>query len=231
MREKKLIILCNEKVFKESNREDYSCLNADLQILPDGLNKFYDVECIFRKLRKSGNHKYDLKKIKISGNIFSFIFNLFKTFRFKESKYLIITITPYTFLSFIILFLFKKNVFTYLMSSGHEEYKYILGNWSVWIYDLMFKTVTKNSKVITCHERLFDKEKSFLVDPSRLNESWMLNYKTPKKDRPRLLYVGRINPEKGIENFINIFNELGDRVYPDVGYIGKDYTKYDYNCW
>ena len=22
---------------------------------------------------------------------------------------------------------------------------------------------------------------------------------------------------------INIFNELGDRVYPDVGYIGKDY--------
>lgn len=42
------------------------------------------------------------------------------------------------------------------------------------------------------------------------------------------------NPEKcppGIEDFpgviidsINIFNYLGDRVYPEIGYIGKDYT-------
>lgn len=27
-----------------------------------------------------------------------------------------------------------------------------------------------------------------------------------------------------IINAINVFNRLGDRVYPDVGYIGKDYT-------
>lgn len=42
------------------------------------------------------------------------------------------------------------------------------------------------------------------------------------------------NPEKcppGVEDFpeivveaIGIFNSLGDRVYPDIGYIGKDYT-------
>lgn len=25
-------------------------------------------------------------------------------------------------------------------------------------------------------------------------------------------------------NAINVFNLLGDRVYPDIGYIGKDYT-------
>ena len=27
---------------------------------------------------------------------------------------------------------------------------------------------------------------------------------------------------------ISIFNELGDRVYPDVGYVGKDFTNYKF---
>jgi hypothetical protein len=27
-----------------------------------------------------------------------------------------------------------------------------------------------------------------------------------------------------VQNAINTFNILGDRVYPDIGYIGKDYT-------
>ena len=223
MKEDKLIILSNEKVFREKKSDQYSCLNADLQILPDELNKFYDVECIFRKLKNEGNHKYSLKKIRASGNIFAFIFNLLKTLKTKKSKYLIISISPYTFISFIFLFFFKKNIFIYLMSSGHEEYKYILGNWSVWIYDLMFKIVTKNSKVIVCHERLFDKDKSFLVDPSRLNEVWMSNHTIPKKDIPKLLYVGRINPEKGIENFINIFNKL--KINAELSIVGESRKK------
>ena len=25
---------------------------------------------------------------------------------------------------------------------------------------------------------------------------------------------------------INVFNRLGDRIYPDIGYIGKDYTNF-----
>ena len=44
------------------------------------------------------------------------------------------------------------------MSSGHDEWKNIVGSWSVWIYDLMFKIVTKNSKVIVCHKRLYDEK-------------------------------------------------------------------------
>ena len=39
----------------------------------------------------------------------------------------------------------------------------------------------------------------------------------------------------GIEDFpaivgdaINTFNSLGDRIYPDIGYIGKDYTNLPY---
>ena len=61
---KKLIILCNEKVSCDTQNDFYS-LNADLQILPDGLNEVYDVECVFRKLKKKANHKFNLKKIKL----------------------------------------------------------------------------------------------------------------------------------------------------------------------
>lgn len=29
---------------------------------------------------------------------------------------------------------------------------------------------------------------------------------------------------QSVLNAVNIFNQLGDRVYPEIGYIGKDYT-------
>jgi len=29
-------------------------------------------------------------------------------------------------------------------------------------------------------------------------------------------------------NILNIFNSMGSRVYPDIGYIGKDYTTYEH---
>ena len=94
------------------------------------------------------------------------------------------------------------------MSSGHDEWRYILGPWSVWIYDLMFRIVTKNSKVIVCHKRLYDEKKSFLVKPARLTQIWSENKKKSILDKARYLYVGRFNPEKGIANFIELFNTL-----------------------
>jgi len=203
----KLIIICNEKVSKDEKNNFFSS-NADLQILPDGLSKFFDIYCIFRKLKKNGNHKFGITKIKIASNIFIFIKNLIKTLFLKRSKYLIVTINPYSFISFIILSIFKKNIFVYLMSSGHDEWKNIVGSWSVWIYDLMFKIVTKNSKVIVCHKRLYDEKKSFLINPARLHQEWFEKKNSPSLDKAKYLYVGRFNPEKGIENFIKLFNSI-----------------------
>jgi len=207
MKNKTLVIVCNEKVSKNKEGQ-FHCINVDLQILSDGLSKFFDVYCIFRGQKKKGNHQFNLTKITIAHNIFIFIKNLIKTFYLKNSKYLIITVTPYSFISFLILYIFKKKIFIYLMSSGHDEWKHILGAWSVWIYDLMFKTITKNSNVITCHKRLYDEKKSFLIYPARLNEKWFKNHKIPSLEKARYLYVGRINPEKGIKNFIEMFNSL-----------------------
>ena len=203
---KDLVIINNEKFFKEN--DNFYCDNLDLKILPEGLNDYHQVQYIVRSSKKKKDQKINLKDIKVAPNILKFIYFVFKTFKIPNVTYLLVCITPYTFFSFLILFLFRKRVFVYLFSSGHEEYKHILGSWSVWIYHIMYKIVTSNSKVIVCHERLFDKKKSHLVNISRLDDEWFINHKDALLDKVRFLYVGRMSPEKGIFEFLNMFNKI-----------------------
>ena len=155
MRYKNLIIINNEKIFKENN--SFYCDNLDLKILPEELNKYYQVQYIVRRSKKKSNQKINLKNIKITSNILKLLYFVIKTFKKSDVKYLLISITPYTFFAFLILFIFRKKRFIYLFSSGHEEYKHILGNWFIWIYHIMYIIVTSNSEVIVCHERLYKK--------------------------------------------------------------------------
>ena len=203
---KDLVIINNEKFFKEN--DNFYCDNLDLKILPEGLNDYHQVQYIVRSSKKKKDQKINLKDIKVAPNILKFVYFVLKTFKIPNVTYLLVCITPYTFFSFLILFLFRKRVFVYLFSSGHEEYKHILGSWSVWIYHIMYKIVTSNSKVIVCHERLFDKKKSHLVYISRLDDEWFINHKDALLDKVRFLYVGRMNPEKGIFEFLNMFNKI-----------------------
>ena len=203
---KDLIIINNEKVFEEN--KNFYCDNLDLKILPEDLNNYYKVQYIVRSSDKRKDQKINLANVRPSSNIFKFIYFIFKTFKLSNESYLIISITHYTFFSFLILFLFRKKIFIYLFSSGHEEYKHILGGLAVWIYNFMYKVVTGNSKVIVCHERLYDKNKSKLVYISRLDDEWLANQKEVLLDKIRFLYVGRMSPEKGIFNFIKMFQKM-----------------------
>ena len=202
-----LIIISNEKIYRESN--DFYCDNLDLKVIPEGLNSYHQVQYIVRSSKKKSSQKINLENTKVGSNIFKFLYFIIKTLRTSNATYLLVCITPYTFLSFLVLFLFrKKRVFVYLFSSGHEEYRYLLGGWSVWIYHAMYKIVTSNSKVIVCHERLFDKNKSQLVSISRLDEEWFKDQKKALLDKIRLLYVGRMSVEKGIYQFLNMFDKM-----------------------
>ena len=202
-----LVIINNEKIFKENN--SFYCDNLDLKIIPEELNAYYKVQYIVINSNKKGKQSIKLSNIKVSPNILKFVYFVLKTFKIPNASYLLVCITPYTFLSFLILFLFrKKRVFVYLFSSGHEEYKHVLGSWSVWIYHIMYKIVTSNSKVIVCHERLFNKNKSYLVDISRLDDEWLKNQKDALLDKIRFLYVGRMSQEKGIFDFLEMFNQI-----------------------
>ena len=172
---KDLIIINNEKIFQDN--DNFYCENLDLKVLPEGLSDYHQVQYIVRKSRKKGKQKINFKNIKIASNIFQFLYFIFKTLKTKNASYLLISITPYTFLTFLVLFFFRKRTFIYLFSSGHEEYKHILGRWFVWVYHIMYLIVTSNSKVIVCHKRLFNKKKSHLVYISRLDEEWIKNQK------------------------------------------------------
>ena len=204
MNKSPLVIINNEKIFEKDN--GFYCNNIDLKVIPEGLNNYHQTYCVFRKSNKRGNHQINIKNINTASNIFNFIYFILKTFKYPNASYLLISITPYTFFSFLIFFIFKINIFIYLRSSGHEEYRYILGRWSVWIYDFMYRVVTSNSDVISVHSRLI-KKKGHVIHPSRIDDQWFQNHKEVSLDKIKLLYVGRINPEKGITEFIKMFGK------------------------
>ena len=212
-----LIVLNNEKVSKEN--DEFFCRNYNFKILPEGLNKHFNVEYIVRKSNTQEHHKLNLKQIKVASNIIQFIYFVLSTFKQKNTKYYIITISPYTFISFLFLFVFRKKVFVYLISSGHEEWKFILGRWSVWIYHVMYLIVTSNATVIALHDRLYKKKNGYVISSSTLDENWFENLKKPKLDKVRFLNVSRVNPEKGIYEFLEIFRKLDFEA--EISIIGK----------
>ena len=206
MNKNPLVIINNEKIFKEDN--NFFCDNLDLKVLPEGLNNYHQVYYIVRDSKKRGHQKINLKEVKIASNIFKYTYLILKTFKMPNVNYLLISVSPFTFIAFLILFIFKKKMFVYLMSDGYEEYRYILGRWFVWIYHIMYTIMTSNSNVIVCHERLFKKRKCHLIFPSRLDDQWQHNQKKVSLDKIRLLYVGRLNPEKGIYEFLKMFDQI-----------------------
>ena len=103
MKKNPLVIINNEKVFKQGS--ELYCDNLDMKVLPEGLSIQHDVEFIVRSSKIKGSQPLNLKNIKIASNIFKFIYFIINTFKKKKVSYLLITITPYTFISFLILFL------------------------------------------------------------------------------------------------------------------------------
>ena len=212
-----LVVLNNEKI-SEKNKKFY-CRNFNFKILPEGLNKFFNVQYIARKSRTNEHHELNLQNVKIASNIIQFIYYVISTFKNKNTKYYIITITPYTFLAFLLLSLFRKKIFVYLISSGYEEWKFILGSWSVWIYHLMYSIVTSNATVIALHERLYKKNNGHIIESSTLNQEWLQDLKKPDLGKIRFLNVSRVNPEKGIFEFLEMFKEL--KLDAEISIIGK----------
>ena len=212
-----LVVLNNEKISKKNN--EFYCRNFNFKILPEGLNKFFNVQYIARRSNTEEHHKLNLQSVKAASNIIQFIYYVISTFKNKNTKYYIITITPYTFLAFLFLAMFRKKVFVYLISSGYEEWKFIIGSWSAWIYHLMYSIVTSNATVIALHERLYKKDDGHVIESSTLNQEWLQNLKKPNLSKVRFLNVSRVNPEKGIFEFLEMFKKL--KIDSEISIVGK----------
>ena len=187
-----LAIITNEKTFK--NKDGFFCDNIDMKSIPEGLNNSFNVELFVRKSKKERlSHSINLKNISILNGIISYILDVIKKSK-KYEKYLVISITPYTFLISLLLFTLKKEVHIYLRSDGYEEYKCYSRYLGPLVYHMMFSILSWKAKFIACRRHILKSKKGLVVSPSQLNEKWFKDTKIESQKEIKLLYVGRIRP-------------------------------------
>ena len=145
-----LYLISNEKIFQ--NNEMFFCDNIDMKSTPEGLSKYFDLNIIARKSKVNRAQKINLKTIKTFSNIFSYILEVFKSSKKNNSKFLIVSLTPFTFLAGVTLILSGKKPYLYLRSNGYDEYKIILGTLGKFIYHLMFILITRFSILVSCRD-------------------------------------------------------------------------------
>ena len=203
---KKLVIISNESIFEENG--NFFCDNIDIKTTPEGLNKKFEVHLHGRASKNQRSHKINLKNIYISKTFFNFFLNIYQSLREVSTKYLIISISPYTFLISIILRIFKKKPIVYLRSDGYGEYKAILGFFGPIIYHIMFIVVSNTSSLVSCRKYILKGKSGEIVSPSQLSPNWLANIKKPNLDKIKLLYVGRIRKEKGIFSLLELIKKI-----------------------
>ncbi|MDC3104469.1 glycosyltransferase [Candidatus Pelagibacter bacterium] len=199
---KKLFIFSNENIYSQNNQ--FFCDNIDLKSTPEGLNKEFEVNLFGRKSSKKRTHQIKIKKIKIFNNIFSYISNLTQAAKNKEAKYLIISISPYTFIVSLFLRFLGVKPTIYLRSDGYGEYKAILGPLGPLIYHFMLSTVSLFSNLISVRKYILRGKKGKIVNPSQLDTIWLRKPRNLEIKNFKLLYVGRIRVEKGIFSLTNL---------------------------
>jgi glycosyltransferase involved in cell wall biosynthesis len=206
---KNLYIIGNEKI-SQNNNTFYSA-NIDFKTIVEGLSNFFNLILVARKSSKKENFVINHNNIFLAGNYFSYLYKILLSLRsIRNNKYLIVSISPYSFLAYLFLFLFTNKIYVYLRSDGFKEYENILGKKWVFLYQIMFIVMLQKTKIISCQKKLSRGRRSYLVKPSELDEIWFNNKKKKINllKKIKLLYVGRIRIEKGIFNLLNIFLKL-----------------------
>jgi glycosyltransferase involved in cell wall biosynthesis len=212
---KKLFIFSNESIYVEDNK--YYCDNLDLKSTPEGLNKKFEVNLYGRRSGRKRFHEIKIKKIKIFNNIFSYISSVIAESKNQNSKFLIISISPYTFIiSLFIKFLGKKPI-VYLRSDGYGEYKAIFGKIGPLIYHLMFTITGAISDLISCRDYILRGKKGKTINPSQLDSVWLRQPKNIEIKNFKLLYVGRVRVEKGIYSLANLIRNKRDIFLTIIG--------------
>ena len=220
---KNLFIFSNESISSQNNQ--FFCDNIDLKSTPEGLSKEFDINLFGRKSYKKREHKIRVKKIKIFNNIFSYISTLIDSVKNKDAKYLVISISPYTFIICLFLRLLGVKPIVFLRSDGYGEYKAILGRFGTLVYHLMFNTVSLFSYLISVNKNILKGKKGKIVYPSQLDTVWLRKPKNFQIKDFKLLYVGRVRVEKGIFFLANLIRNKHNISLTIVGAENKTHYK------
>ena len=212
---KKLFIFSNESIYTSNNK--FYCDNLDLKTTPEGLNKKFDVNLFGRKSFQKKAHEIKINKIRVFSNIFTYLLELKKVLKNKEAKFLIISISPYTFLISLFIKILGQKPIVYLRSDGYEEYKAILGKIGPTIYHLMFSITGAISNLISCRNHILRGKKGKIISPSQLDSVWLRQPKNLDIKNFKLLYVGRIRVEKGIFSLAELIKNKRDITLTIIG--------------
>ena len=212
---KKLFIFTNESIFLQD--EKFFCDNIDLKSSPEGLNKKFEVNLFGRKSFKKRAHEIKLRKLKIFSNIFSYLSEVIRSTKIENTKFLVISISPYTFFVCLFLRFYGKTPIVYLRSDGYGEYKAILGNIGKLVYHLMFTVTSLISNLISCRNYILRGKKGKVIYPSQLDSVWLRKPKNQDVKNFKLLYVGRIRVEKGVFSLASLIKNKRDISLTIVG--------------
>lgn len=102
----KLIIISNESTSYYGKK--FFCDNIDIKSTAEGLSKSFKINLIVRNSKIKRNHLINLSNVKNCGNFFYYLYEILKTLKSNDTKYLVISISPFTFLACILIKLFKK---------------------------------------------------------------------------------------------------------------------------
>jgi glycosyltransferase involved in cell wall biosynthesis len=208
-----LFIIGNERISYTDNY--FYSENIEFKSLAEELKNKFNLEIFARNSSKKQNFLIDFLNIKLSTNILVYLFKIAFSCTKKNSTYLIVSITPFTFLAYLILIIFSNRIFLYLRSDGFKEYESILGKKWVFIYGLMINVMVRKSEIISCVSipNIYNNKKFHYIKPSELDHEWFADRKNPNFLKINLLYVGRVKIEKGIFDLVNLLKEINDINY------------------
>jgi glycosyltransferase involved in cell wall biosynthesis len=189
----------------------------DLKSTPEGLNKNFEINLFGRKSVIKRSHEIKIKKIQIFNNIISYVSSAIAASKDQNAKFLIISISPYTFLVALLIKLLGKKPIIYLRSDGYGEYKAILGKIGPIIYHLMFSISAAISHLISCRHYILREKKGKVLSPSQLDSTWLRQPKNTEIKDFKLLYVGRVRVEKGIYSLAELIRNKRDIFLTIVG--------------
>ena len=196
-----ILVISNDKIFLSNNYiyTDFNDTSSIIQTIQDKFN----ISLISRVSSRKGIFS---AKLNSSNKIIRFnFFSLPHNFT-KKLKIFMISITPRNFLYFLIIKFLYKNVdgFIYLRSNGHKEYQNKIGFFGYYIFDIMFKILKNNLKILTVSRNIVKTSSNFILRPSELDNNWFVKKKNKKNSFPKIMYFGRFKKEKGIYSLIEL---------------------------
>jgi len=226
---KKVFIVSNDKFYLKN--KSFFNSNKNTFTIIKSISRFCEVYLIARKTKLRQKFNMNLNNISLLG--IKKLLN--KINEIQTSKVLIVSLTPFNFLIFLILKILgakKKNFYLFLRSDGFLEYKIKFGKLGYLVYWSMLTLLKNELNILSCSRSLTGNFKFKLLFPSEINNKWLTKRKIRRKKiirETKLLYMGRFRKEKGYWSLMNIFKKMDYKSHLTmIGNDQKYLSKKDY---